>query len=306
MTPSGRPARAPEGDPRWPRQVMATFLVVLACGAGCGLRAQLARSAGSALVADLGDAVRRQSDPQLVRDGLPSFMLILDTLVLSNPDDPAVLRQAVETYVLYAQAFLSEEEERRAVALMERARDMGVLLLCRREFFARALELPIDEFIAALEEFDGDDVPDLRAAVSAWLGWIVAAGGDSMAALAELPRALACVERLLALEDGHGDGRSHLIFAIFFAVQPRGAGQDLERSRELFETAVRLAGPRDLMPSVIYAEHYGKATLDAEFFERTLRSVLEIDPASAPENRLINELAHERARRLLARKDDIF
>ena len=96
-----------------------------------------------------------------------------------------------------------------------------------------------------------------------------------MEALAELPKALALVERVLALNERYGNGSSHLVFAIFFSVQPPGAGQDLDRSRHHFERAIELAGEGNLLPRVLYAEHFGKATLDEEFFVETLSRVVD-------------------------------
>jgi hypothetical protein len=127
-----------------------------------------------------------------------------------------------------------------------------------------------------------------------------------MAALVQLPRALALTPRVLELDESYGEESSHLAFAILFAIQPRGAGQDLERSRSHFERAVELAGPENFLPRVLYAEHFGKATLDQDFFVSTLSDVLAGDPARFPENRLLSELAQRRARVLLSQQEDFF
>ena len=60
------------------------------------------------------------------------------------------------------------------------------------------------------------------------------------------------------------------------------------------------------MPRVLYAEHYGTATLDQSFFVNTLDDVLAANPEKHPEQRLLNELARQRAESLLAAQDDIF
>ena len=57
---------------------------------------------------------------------------------------------------------------------------------------------------------------------------------------------------------------------------------------------------------MLYAEHYGRATLDEDFFSRTLRQVLATDPATFTENRLLNEIAHDRASLLLSIREDLF
>ena len=108
------------------------------------------------------------------------------------------------------------------------------------------------------------------------------------------------------MADEYGDGAAYLVFALFCVSQPRGLGQDLERAQEHLERAIELAGPGNLLPQVLYAEHYGKATLDAGFFARQLNQVLAVDVARYPDRRFTNELAQQRARSLLSRQDEIF
>ncbi len=274
--------------------------------AGCGLSRSIATSAGVDAIQGLIISVQRQSDPELVRQGLPSVLLIIDGLLISSPDDPALLLAATNAYVSYCQAFLSgEAENERAIKLYGRAREYGLRILRQRPFFELAFDAPFEEYLAALEQFTRDDVPDMHATAAAWLGWIIA-GADSMEALAELPRALALTERVLALDESYGDGSSHLVFDVFYTVQPRGAGQDLERAKQHFERAIELAGSGSLLPRVLYAEHFGKATLDEEFFVDTLNKVVEVDAAKYPDHRLVNEIAQQRAGDLLSQREDIF
>jgi len=251
-------------------------------------------------------SIRSHPDPELVRAGLPTLLLAVDGLLLEAPDDPDLLRVAAGAYVAFCQAFLAgEEESERAYKLYDRARTYALRLLDQRPGFEGFAERPLEECEAALESAQSADVPDLHLAGSAWLGWIISSNG-AVGALAELPRALALMERALELDETHGDGSGHLVFGIFFAVQPLGAGQDLERSKRHFTRAIELAGPERLLPRVLYAEYLGKATLDEAFFTRTLEEVLESDPADFPQERLLNELAQERARWLLRAREDIF
>ncbi len=274
--------------------------------AGCGLYQNIATSAGVEVIQGLITSIQRQSDPELVRQGLPSVLLIIDGLLISSPDDPALLLAATNAYVSYSQAFLSgETESERAIKLYGRAREYGLRILRQRPFFEQALDASFDEYLAAIEQFTVDDVPDMHATAAAWLGWIIA-GADSMEALAELPRALALTDRVLVLDESYGDGSSHLVFAVFYTVQPRGAGQDLERARRHFERAIELAGSASLLPRVLYAEHFGKATLDEEFFVDILNKVVQVDAAKYPDHRLVNEIAQQRAGDLLSQREDIF
>jgi len=182
--------------------------------------------------------------------------------------------------------------------------------LRQREFFARAETGDIDRFETALQRFGRKDLPDLYATGSAWLGWITS-NPDSMAALAELPMAMAVMRRCLELDDAYADGGIHLLFGIYYASQPPGAGQDLPRSKQHFERAMAIPGEHSLLPVVLYAEIYAPMDPDEQLCRRLLEGVLEkaehvscADPDARDPNALTNAVAVERARRLLAEMEE--
>ena len=300
-------SRTDKRSRRWSALAACFCLALLSSSAGCGLAENAVRRANLNVVQNFFVAVRRNPDPELVRQGLPTILLLVDSFLVNSPDDAELLLVATNAYNNYCLAFLSEEdsENGRAADLYDRAREYGLRLIRQKPFFDAALDQPIETYDAALQKFTKDDVPHIQAAASAWLGWIIADPG-SMEALAELPKALALAERALELDESYGDGSSHLVFALFYVVQPLGAGQDLDRSRTHFDRAIELAGPGNLLPRVLYAEHFGKATLDEEFFDAQLKKVLSVDPKDYPDSRLLNELAQQQARRLLANREDIF
>jgi hypothetical protein len=237
-------------------RIIHTWALLLAAAAlaagttGCGT---MNRVAATSLQGVFG-ALLEQPDPQLARDGAPAYLLAIDGLIARDPANAELLRAGCSAYATYATAFLSGEADAvRAARLQGRAREYGQRLLRLRPFYAAAETKRQPDFEAALQQFGRRDVPDLYAAGSAWLGWIIAKS-DSMEALTELPKALAVMARALTLDEGYADGGAHLVFATYLSVQPAGAGQDLPRSRRHFERAMELGGAQDLMPQVLFAE----------------------------------------------------
>ncbi|MCA8959784.1 MAG: hypothetical protein KDC38_04700 [Planctomycetes bacterium] len=256
--------------------------------------------ATSDLLRGLDATIQRQPDIELVRDGVPTLLLLLDSLTRARPDDVELRRRAALTFSSYAQAFLADTD--RARLLNEQARTHGWELL-RLVGFPDPVTSDFDEFLAAVQGSEAIDA--LYAAGSAWLGWILS-DTESMEAVADVPRALALLDRVLDIDPDHDSGAVHLVFAVYFAAQPRGAGQDLERSREHFRRAIELRGAASLLPRVLRAEFIGKATLDEAFFVDELRAVLDVPRGSDDRDALTNALARRRARELLAHKDDFF
>ncbi len=72
---------------------------------GC---AALMTSAASGLANDLSAAMLNQNDPEIVRDGAPAYMLLLDSMLESSPDDPDLLIAAAKMYATYGAVFAEE------------------------------------------------------------------------------------------------------------------------------------------------------------------------------------------------------
>jgi hypothetical protein len=68
------------------------FVALLACLlAAC---ASVVASAGSGLAGNLSKAMMNQDDPEIVRDGAPAYLLMLDSFVEGSPENQAVLSAA--------------------------------------------------------------------------------------------------------------------------------------------------------------------------------------------------------------------
>jgi tetratricopeptide (TPR) repeat protein len=282
----------------------AAVLLAAAATSGCGLLRHGAMGVVEPVTGNLARALQQQGDLELVRDGVPAFLLLLDGLVLSAPDNAGLRLASADAYAAYASAFAGDEDKARAAALFARARENGLAVLTRNRRFRAALEGPIADYEEAVHTFRQRDVPALYTTATAWAGWIIARS-DSMEAIAQLPRALALMERVMELDRGYRGGGADLFYGIYCCIQPRGAGQDLAKARGHFEKALAYAGPDALMPRVVYAEFYARYTFDRELYEKLLREVLAA-PDADRDSALMNSVARKRAQALLEQADDWF
>ena len=84
---------------------------------GC---ASLMSSAATGLTDNLSAAILNQDDPEIVRMGAPSYLLLLDSFVEGSPDNPGILSATATLYATYGAIFV--EDEVRAAKLTSRAR----------------------------------------------------------------------------------------------------------------------------------------------------------------------------------------
>jgi tetratricopeptide (TPR) repeat protein len=279
------------------------MLVAMILGSGCSLLRKGAGAMMTPMAGDLAKSLQHQQDYDLVEEGAPTYLLLLDGLVESSPDNPDLLLAASSAQTAYAAAFLDKSEAARARIMYGKARDYGLRILCRNKKFKKVQDQPVDVFKSALPSFRQKDVPALYATATAWTGWIINSG--SVEAIAQFPKAMALMERVMELDPSYQKGGPDMYFGVYYAVQPLGAGRDLEKSKAHFEKAMEYAGPDYLLPRVAFAEYYARYAFDQELFEKTLNGVLDQN-VDTPDFRLMNEAARRRATALLERMDDLF
>jgi hypothetical protein len=80
---------------------------------------------------------------------------------------------------------------------------------------------PFSEFEAAIDDLGKEDVPYMFWSAMCWGSWIRLNLG-SIAALAELPRVEALMQRVLHLDEQFYYGGPHLFMGILLASRPQG------------------------------------------------------------------------------------
>ena len=278
-----------------------TLIVAMSViSAGC---ASMVASAGSGLAGNLSIAIMNQDDPELVRDGAPAYLLMLDSFVQGSPDNEAALRAAAELYSAYGVVFVDDPV--RARKLTTRGRDYGQRALCASTpEVCGVWNLPYDEFIANLEPLKRKHVPALYTFGVSWIAWIQAHSED-FAALAKLPLAQAALRKVQKIDRSYEEATIEHLLGVLNTIRPPALGGDFEAGLVHFERAVRVSRGRDLSVKVDYARYYARTLYDRELHDRLLEEVLAADPVE-PDLTLFNTLAQDDARELMESADDYF
>ena len=270
-------------------------LVLLVLLGGCGL---------GNLPAHLSQAMLDQPDPETAGAAIPSYLVMIDTLIDSSPEDEGRLQAGAQLYALYATTFVDDAARRQRLA--ERARDYGDRALCAEDDHLCGLAArPYPQFMAGLKRVDDDDeVPALYAMTVGWLTWIKSNSAD-WGAIADLPKVEAALRRCLALDEGYRGGSAHTLLGILLTLRPPALGGKPEEARQHFERALELSGGRDLSVKVEMARSYARLVYDRELHDKLLKEVLATDP-HAPGLTLTNVLAQRQAKQLLESADQYF
>lgn len=267
---------------------------------GC---AALVSNAASGFADNLSAAVLNQNDPETVRDGAPAYLLLLDSFLEGNPDDPALLSSAATLYATYGTVFA--DDPGRASRLTERAETYSSTAICNS--FKPSCQwsgMLFEDYQATLAALRPKHADVVFAHGLASLAYIRAHSAD-YSAIARLPYSEALFERYLEINDGSDDGAVHTYLGVLNTLIPPALGGDPEKGRRHFEQAIEISNGRDLSAKVEFANGYARLLYERELHDRLLKEVLSADPV-VPGATLLNVLAQRQAEELLASADDYF
>jgi hypothetical protein len=279
------------------RPLLTGCLALLFLLAGCG---RIVGHFTRPLFDDLTRSFMQQGDLVIAEQGTPAFLLVLDGLIEHSPNNKGLLLAGAQAYSAYTAAFVGAKHPERNKGLTDKARDYALRALSlHNKRFGKVKNQPYEEFLTCLGSFKKKDVPYIFYTATSWAGWIQA-HSDSMDAIADLPRVQALVERVIELDEAFYYGASHTIMGVLLTTRPPSLGGKPEEARKHFDRAIALGQGRLLTSYVMYANSYAKLMYEEELFFDLLNAVLDSPADAVPELTLVNTLAREQARDLIA------
>jgi predicted anti-sigma-YlaC factor YlaD len=248
-------------------------------------------------IAGGGDTYASDGDIELVGAATPFGLKTIESLLSEVPEHRGLLLAAARGFTQYAYVYVHAPAEQ----LMERDVSAAYAQLAR----ARALYVRARDYGLRGLRQDGEDVALLYWTAVAWAA-AISLSKDDPAMLAGLPEVETLIRRAEQRDPDYDHGALQT-FLIGYEMSRPTAGADAEqRARAHFERAVQLSSGRQAGPYVSLAESVCVEKHARREFEALLRQALLVDPDARPEWRLANLVMQRRARRLLARTDELF
>lgn len=285
------------------RAVTAAIAALLVCG--CGASTQLAVNSMIPILENTAIAAKSRDDLATIGAGLPANLLLLDGLIRTDPDNTDLLTLGSNLYFGFGLGFIEAKDPQQAAEYYAMGRDYGLRALDRRGGFRKGRGGDLEAFRRGVGALGKDDTAAMAWTSANWARWL-ALNLDSPAAIADMPRLEALLDRLLVVDPAFERGLPHALRGSYDALRPEMFGGSPQRAREHFDTAMQLSERRILLYQVFYAEFYCRQVLDAECFTTTLDAVLAAPDSLLPEERLLNAIGRERARLLRPQVDELF
>lgn len=273
--------------------------------AGClflGGCASMVSSMTGEMATDLEASILNSRDVETVREGIPAYLLLIDSFLRRSPKDEDLLLAASNLHGSFS-VFI--EDKARSKLLTDKSLEYALKATCvRRSSLCDLRNMDFETFKETVDRLGPDDVPTLYQTGVAWAGWIEAHSGD-WNAVAELGRVKYLMAKIIELDETWEAGGPHLYMGALKTIMPAAMGGKPEEGRRHFEKAMEISNGRYLMTKVVYAEQYARLTFNRSLHDRLLNEVIEADPIQEGMT-LVNKVAQQQARELLAGSDDYF
>lgn len=245
-----------------------------------------------------------QDEPAIIEAGAPSYLLLLDALILTYPEDKKLLLAGSRLYGSYAGGFVKDEKQAKSMA--DKAMEYSRRALClHKKKSCYMLGGTQDELQYELaNNFKSKDIEMVYSVATAWLGWIQA-NSDDWNAIAQLSKVKHTMQWVAQEDPAYDNGMVQVYLGALETLLPPSLGGQPELGRKHFETAIEVSDGHNLMASVIFAEKYARLMFEHELHDQLLNNVLAANPKYEGLT-LINRLAQQQAQVLLDESSDYF
>ena len=286
------------------RYMIGLTMLIVFSSLGCSLEKMAIRTTGSVL--DYGvEALHEEEDLVIAEQAIMSNLKLLEGLIKGDPGNRNFLLMAAQGFTGYALGFVEDEDPQRAKIFYKRARDYGLEILNKNRSFKDSINGNFDGIEKALKRFKKADVPALFWTANAW-GNLINVSRDSPSALAYMGKVELIMKRAIELDETFYYGGGHMFFASYYGGRSEMFGGSPDKSNKHFDRFVQLSNGKFLMGYVLHAKFYAVQMQDPVLYRELLDKVLKTPGNILPEQRLVNEIAKVKAKRMLSDIDDYF
>ena len=276
--------------------LLLMVLAITACG-------QVITNAKIEFSQDLSATILEFDDPETIKKGVPSYLILISSMIKGDPDNPDLLESGAKLYGAYASGFTDSDDSKKA--LSGRAFDYAGRAMCiHNSDFCDVKSISYFEYEKKLNKVGASQVESLFIFASSWAG-VIEANSSDWNAVAELPKVKAGISRVIEIDETVNNGNAHLYMAVMESLLPPTLGGKPELAKKHFDRAIEISNGENQMARVLYAEKYARMLFDRELHDKLLKQVVEAD--TGPQDQILsNTLAKQRAAELLRSADDYF
>ena len=288
---------------------LSLFLYLISQLTACSI-SQLTMRAAMPLVEGGIDYMKTETDIHLAYLSIPANISLIEGMLVNDPDNEALHLYAAEAYYGYAFGFVedgfhNQKDPSRASGLYQRCLRHAEHVLIRNGLQDTIKNTRLSDLQVSIEQLNKDDVPALFWAASC-LAKFVDLNRDSARSIAQLPKSISLMQRVLELDEHYYMSSAHIFFGVYYGSKSPMLGGNYELSEQHFEIAAKENNNKLLLINLLRAQYLERQRFEQQKFHELLIHIIQASDLLYPEQALINQIAKHKASLLLKKEDEWF
>lgn len=250
-------------------------------------------------------AMNMETDLELARSAIPANISLIEGMLVNDPDNETLRLYAAQAYYGYAFGFIEDTDPRRAAKLYQRGYRHAIHALLNRGLSEQELSGDLETLQQAVSKLNKKAVPALFWAASCWANSINL-NRDQTRSLAQLPKAVMFMKRVLELDEHFYMSSAHTFFGVYYGSRSPMLGGNYELSEQHFSLANQANQNKLLVVNLLQAQYLERQRFDQQAFHDLLTRIINSADSLYPEQALINQISRHKASLLLEKEEQWF
>ena len=250
-------------------------------------------------------ALYQETDLQLAKGAFPPNIALMEGMLINDPNNEPLLEYITQAYYGYAFSFVEDDDKQRASKFYHRGFRHGKHLLQLLGFEYHNYNATLDELQTAVNDMDKDATAALFWTASCWTKWIDL-NRDSASSIAQLPKAVMFMQRVIELDEHFFMDSPNLFFAVYYGSRSPMLGGDLKLSERYFDKVRKANEGRFLMVDLLQAQYLDRQRFNQKAFRQHLDYIINAPDNLMPDFGLLNSVAKYKALHLLKMEEQWF
>ncbi len=243
--------------------------------------------------------LNQQADLALAKVELRENILLLSDLLKEPGVNPQFYSYSSQAHFSYAFAFLEDHNKDAARRSYLHAFDHAVKALEHTGIRKADLYAATDRLAAKLQRLDKNTVPALYWLAVSWAKLIELKQPD-LVSLTHLHKTALIMEKVMALDKYYQHAGAYVFFAIYYSFRPAYLGGNRTLAMDYFNRARAYNKNRLLMVDYLELKYLYSDSAHNKNQKRQLRFILQAPVDIHPEQKLMNQVAKQKAASLLS------
>lgn len=283
---------------------LGILLYTLSQLSACSL-SQLTVRASMPMIEGGISAMNMETDLALASSAIPANLSLIEGMLINDPGNEKLRLFAAQAYYGYAFGFVEDSNPDRAARLYKRGYLHARLVLLNQGLNEQQLTGDLENLQQNINKLNKDAVPALFWAASCWAKSIDL-NRDKARSLAQLPKAVMFMQRVLELDEQYFMSGAHVFFGVYYGSKSPMLGGNYKLSEQHFAQANQDNQNKLLVVNLLRAQYLERQRFDQQTFHELLTRIIHASNTLYPEQALINEISRRKASLLLEKEEQWF